>query len=96
MFSRIFETLGAKNAANTDDFCMSEAENHGIYDVFFLAFGNKNQGIYSIFCSRPSKNTGIYAVLTLLQDIVSIDKNNENTVFYNVFASCEQPKIVQQ
>ena len=64
--------------------------------TMFFAFGSKNHGIYSVFCSRPSKNTGIYAVFTLLQDIVSIYKNNKNTVFYDVFASYEQPKIVQK
>ena len=37
-----------------------------------------------------------YAVFTLLQDIVSICKNNKNTVFYDVFASCAHPKIVQK
>ena len=64
--------------------------------TMFFAFGSKNHGIYSVFCSRPSKNTGIYAVFTLLQDIVSIYKNNKNTVFYDIFASCEQPKIVKK
>ena len=69
--------------------------NTTVFTMFF-AFGSKNRGIYSVFCSRPSKNTGIYAVFTLLQDIVSRDKSNKNTVFYDVFASCEQPKIVKK
>ena len=63
----------------------------------FFAFGNKNQGIYSIFCSRPSKNTGIYAVFTLLQDIVSIYKNNKKHCilrrFCFLWAAKNRPKI---
>ena len=34
VFSRVFATLGAKNTVNTDVFGGSEAQNHGIYDVF--------------------------------------------------------------
>ena len=34
MFSRVFATRGAKNIVNTNVFGGSEAQNHGIYDVF--------------------------------------------------------------
>ena len=34
MFSRVFGTLGAKNTVNTNVLGGSEAQNHGIYDVF--------------------------------------------------------------
>jgi len=36
VFSRVFATLGAKNTVNTNVFGGSEAQNHGIYDVFCL------------------------------------------------------------
>ena len=36
MFSRVFGTLGAKNTVNTNVLGGSEAQNHGIYDVFCL------------------------------------------------------------
>jgi len=41
VFSRIFEILGAKCALNSDVFCASETQNHGIYDVF--ASGSKER-----------------------------------------------------
>ena len=63
--------------------------------TMFLAFGSKNRGIYSVFCFGPSKNIGIYPVSTLLHYIVSVCKNNKDTVFYGVFASCAQPEIVK-
>jgi len=47
------------------------------------------------FWPVPSKNTGIYAVFTLLQDVVSTCKNDKHTVFYDVFASRAQQKIVK-
>ena len=65
MFSHLFETFGAKNAVNTNDFCALEAENHSIYNVFF-ASSSKNHGIYNVFVPVPCKNTAIYAVFTLL------------------------------
>ena len=34
MFSRVFGTLGAKNTVNTNVLGGSEAQDHGIYDVF--------------------------------------------------------------
>ena len=34
MFSHVFGTLGAKNTVNTNVLGGSEAQNHGIYDVF--------------------------------------------------------------
>jgi hypothetical protein len=57
LFSRFFETLGAKNTEHTEVFC---AQEHGIYNVF--ATGNKNHGICSVFETSPSKNTSIYAI----------------------------------
>ena len=36
VFSRFVETLRANSSVNTDVFCASEAQNHGIYDVFCL------------------------------------------------------------
>ena len=58
---RFIEALGAQNTVNTDVCCTSEAQTHGIYEVF--ASGNKNRGNYSVFWPVPSKNTGIYAFL---------------------------------
>ena len=52
------------NTVNTDVFCVSEAQNHGIY-----ASGNKNHGMYNVFWSGPSKNVGIYAVFSMLQEV---------------------------
>ena len=43
---------------NTDVFCASEAQNHGIYDVFCIC--NTIDGIYNVLWPVPSKNTGIY------------------------------------
>ena len=34
VFSRVFAILGATNTVNTNVFGGSEAQNHGIYDVF--------------------------------------------------------------
>ena len=34
VFSRVFTTFGIKNTVNTHVFGGSEAQNHGIYDVF--------------------------------------------------------------
>ena len=70
MFSRVFVTLGAKNTVNTNGFGGSEAQNHGIYDVFF-ASGSKKHGIYSVFWPAPRKNTGIYGGFTMQQNVVS-------------------------
>ena len=36
VFSHIFETIGTKIMVKTDVFCASEAQNHGICDVFCL------------------------------------------------------------
>ena len=92
MFSHIFETFGVENLANTDDFCASEAENHSIYDVFVWLLVAKITA-FTMFCvPAPSKNTGVYAVLTILQDEVSICQEDKNIVFYEVFASGLQPK----
>jgi hypothetical protein len=41
VFSHIFEIVGAKCALNSDVFCPSETQNHGIYDVF--ASGSKER-----------------------------------------------------
>jgi len=75
---------------NTDVFCASETQNHGIY--CFLTFSSKNHGMYHVFVPVPSKNTGIYAVFTILQDVVSICEKDKNIVFYDVFASRAQQK----
>jgi hypothetical protein len=32
----LFETLRGKNTINSDAFCVSDAPNHGVYDVFLL------------------------------------------------------------
>ena len=42
-----------KHPATIDDFCASEAENHGIYD--FFAFGSKNHSIHSVFLPRAEQ-----------------------------------------
>ena len=83
MFSRVFATLGAKTTVNTAVFGGSEAQNHGIYDVFF-ASASKNNGIHSVFWPAPSKNTRIYTGFTMLQDVVSISEKDKKTVNYNV------------
>ena len=36
MFPHFFDTLGAKNAVNTNVFVAADAQNHGIYGVFCL------------------------------------------------------------
>ena len=83
MFSRFFETLGAKNTVNTDVFCASEAQDHGIYVVFF-ASGRKKHGIYSVFWTAPSKNTGICAVFGMLQELIAPCKSHKTHVNYSV------------
>jgi len=61
MLSRFVETLRARNTVNTDIFCASEAQNHGIYDVFALvAKIMVFTCIYHVFWPVPSKNSGIY------------------------------------
>ena len=60
MFSRKFETLGAKkNIINTDVFCASEAQNHSIYDVFNqqqnFAMGSLAQISSAIRCSFKTR-----------------------------------------
>ena len=60
------DALGPKNhyiggvSMVTAIFGVSQAKNHGIYEVFDLR--SKNNGIYSVCWTEPSKNTGIYAV----------------------------------
>ena len=54
----LLNTLEQKNVVNTDVFCASEAQNHGIYDVFCIC--NTIDGIYNVLWPVPSKNTGIY------------------------------------
>jgi len=62
----------------------------------FFASGSKHHRIYSVFVPVPSKNTGIYTVFSMLQDVVSICEKDKNIVFYDVFASRAQQKIVKQ
>ena len=52
-------------------FAPRKPKNHGIYDVVCL---------YNVFLPVPSKNTGIYAVFTMLQDVISICENDNNSV----------------
>ena len=63
--------------------------------TMFFASGNRNHGIFSVFVPVPSKNTGIYAVFTMLQDVASLCEMDKNIVFYDVFASRAQQKIVK-
>ena len=87
--------LGAKNTVNTDGFGAWEAENHGIYDVFF-ASGSKKPGIYNVFLPRAEQNAGIYAGCSMLHDVVSTCGKRKNTVFYSVFASRARKKDVKK
>ena len=57
---------------------LSEAQTHGIYEVF--ASGDKNRGNYSVFWPVPSKNTGIYAVFSMLQEVSFPCQRHKNTV----------------
>ena len=75
---RFIEALGAQNTVNTDVCCTSEAQTHGIYEVF--ASGDKNRGNYSVFWPVPSKNTGIYAVFSMLQEVSFPCQRHKNTV----------------
>ena len=45
MFSRIFESLGAKYAANTNDSCTAKAENHSM----FFALGQAKTVVFTQF-----------------------------------------------
>jgi hypothetical protein len=61
-----------------------------------FAFGSKNHGIYNVFVPVPSTNIGICAVFTMLRDVVSICEKDKGTVFYDVFASGVQQKIIKE
>ena len=58
----LFETPRAQNTVNTNAFCASQAQNHGITTLF--AFGSKHHGIHFPFWPAPGKNTGIYKLFT--------------------------------
>ena len=101
VFSRIFETFGAKNTVNTNVSCASEAQNHGIYDVFLplvakiTVFAN----IDNAFVPAPSKSNGSYAVFTMLQDVVFICEKDKPCIlrcfcFPSAAKNC--PKIAQK
>ena len=51
--------------------------------LFFLAFGNKNHGIYRFFVPARSKNTSIYAGFTMLHYVVSISEKKQKSVNSN-------------
>ena len=42
-----FESIRGKNTVNADIFCTSEAQNHGIYDIFFAS--NSKRIDFSVF-----------------------------------------------
>jgi len=86
VFSRFFETLGAKSIVNTYVFCASEAHNHRIYDVF-LPLVTKI-AVFTVFSwPVPSKNTSIYAIFSMLQEILFHAKGTK-TLYTTVFWVC--------
>ena len=90
MFLHLFDTLGGKNAVNTDVFALRKPKTT-VFTVF-SASSSKTRGIYSGFCFGRSKNSGIYAVFTLLQDVLLSCEEDKNTVICDVFASRAQEK----
>ena len=80
-----FETLRGKNTINSDAFCISDAPNHGVYDVF-LASGSNNHGIYIVFLGRHRAKTLVFAqFFGMLQEVIFPCRSHKTRVNYNVW-----------
>ena len=71
VFSRVFATRGAKTIVNTNVFGGSEAQNHGMYDVFLPLVAKST--VFTVFFGQHLAKTLVFTEVSPCNKMCFLD-----------------------